>query len=567
MGIVGSGSRHERARCPESGNHVWTWGNRVVTIGAMANRSAADFDCDWLIVGSGFGGSVSALRLAEKGYKVGMLEAGRRYRDEDYAKTTWNLKRFLWAPALGLRGIFRLTPFKDVFIASGAAVGGGSVVYANTLYRASPDFFVNPQWAGLDDWAAALAPHYDTAEKMLGVQTVPRESDGQKLLLEVGKQFGVEGTFRRTPVGVFFGKPGATVPDPYFGGEGPARTGCTYCGACMVGCREGAKNTLVKNYLWFAEKRGVQIHAEREVVDIRPIGAEDGADGYAVTTQRPGAWFRKQRRTFTARGIVMSAGALGTNRLLARCKLGGSLPRISDRLGQLVRTNSESILAVTLPEGLARPWNDVAISASIYPRADTHIEFVTYGRYGDFMTLLYTLITGDGTRITRPLLWLGNVLRHPLRFLRTLWPIGWSRRTVLFLVMQSLDNAISFRARHGLFGGVSLSTEQDPEKPNPTFIEIGNRAAEWLAQRTGGYAQSMLLEAWANIPTTAHILGGAVIGRDATSGVVAADSRLFGYRNFLVCDGSTVPANPGVNPSLTITAMSEHAMSLVPAKS
>ena len=567
MGIVGSGSRHERARCPESGNHVWTWGNRVVTIGAMANRSAAEFDYDWLIVGSGFGGSVSALRLAEKGYKVGMLEAGRRYRDEDYAKTTWNLKRFLWAPALGLRGIFRLTPFKDVFIASGAAVGGGSVVYANTLYRASPDFFVNPQWAGLDDWAAALAPHYDTAEKMLGVQTVPRESDGQKLLLEVGKQFGVEGTFRRTPVGVFFGEPGATVPDPYFGGEGPARTGCTYCGACMVGCREGAKNTLVKNYLWFAEKRGVQIHAEREVVDIRPIGAEDGADGYAVTTQRPGAWFRKQRRTFTARGIVMSAGALGTNRLLARCKLGGSLPRISDRLGQLVRTNSESILSVTLPEGLARPWNDVAISASIYPRADTHIEFVTYGRYGDFMSLLYTLITGDGTRITRPLLWLGNVLRHPLRFLRTLWPIGWSRRTVLFLVMQSLDNAISFRARHGLFGGVSLSTEQDPEKPNPTFIEIGNRAAEWLAQRTGGYAQSMLLEAWANIPTTAHILGGAVIGRDATSGVVAADSRLFGYRNFLVCDGSTVPANPGVNPSLTITAMSEHAMSLVAAKS
>ena len=567
MGIVGSGSRHERARCPESGNHVWTWGNRVVTIGAMANRSAAEFDYDWLIVGSGFGGSVSALRLAEKGYKVGMLEAGRRYRDEDYAKTTWNLKRFLWAPALGLRGIFRLTPFKDVFIASGAAVGGGSVVYANTLYRASPDFFVNPQWAGLDDWAAALAPHYDTAEKMLGVQTVPRESDGQKLLLEVGKQFGVEGTFRRTPVGVFFGEPGATVPDPYFGGEGPARTGCTYCGACMVGCREGAKNTLVKNYLWFAEKRGVQIHAEREVVDIRPIGAEDGADGYAVTTQRPGAWFRKQRRTFTARGIVMSAGALGTNRLLARCKLGGSLPRISDRLGQLVRTNSESILAVTLPEGMARPWNDVAISASIYPRADTHIEFVTYGRYGDFMSLLYTLITGDGTRITRPLLWLGNVLRHPLRFLRTLWPIGWSRRTVLFLVMQSLDNAISFRARHGLFGGVSLSTAQDPEKPNPTFIEIGNRAAEWLAQRTGGYAQSMLLEAWANIPTTAHILGGAVIGRDATSGVVAADSRLFGYRNFLVCDGSTVPANPGVNPSLTITAMSEHAMSLVAAKS
>jgi cholesterol oxidase len=526
----------------------------------------AGFDYDWLVVGSGFGGSVSALRLAEKGYKVGMLEAGRRYRDQDYARSTWDLRRFLWAPALGLRGIFRLTPFKDVFIASGAAVGGGSVVYANTLYRASPDFFTNPQWSALGDWSSALAPHYDTAERMLGVQTVPRESDGQKLLQEVGRQFGVEHTFRRTPVGVFFGKAGTTVPDPYFGGEGPERTGCTFCGACMVGCREGAKNTLLKNYLWFAEKRGVAIHAERQVVDIRPLGAEDGSEGYVVTTERPGAWLFRQRRTFRTRGIVMSAGALGTNRLLAKCKLSGALPRISDRLGQLVRTNSESILAVTLPEGTARPWNDVAISASIHPRPDTHIEFVTYGRHGDFMSLLYTMMTGDGSRVTRPLLWLGQVLRHPVTFLKTLWPVGWSRRSVLFLVMQSLDNAISFRARRGWFGRVTLTTEQDPEKPNPTFIEVGNRAAGWLAERTGGYAQSMVLEAWANIPTTAHILGGAVVGRDASTGVVDARHRLFGYADFLVCDGSTVPANPGVNPSLTITAMAEHAMSHVPPR-
>jgi cholesterol oxidase len=262
----------------------------------------------------------------------------------------------------------------------------------------------------------------------------------------------------------------------------------------------------------------------------------------------------------------MSAGALGTNRLLAKCKLGGSLPRISDRLGQLVRTNSESILAVQLPEGNLRPWNDVAISASIHPSHDTHIEFVTYGRRGDTMALLYTLLTGKGTRVTRPLMWLGNVLRHPVTFLKTLWPVGWSRRTVILLVMQTLDNAISFRARRGLFGGVSLTTEQDPEKPNPTFIEAGNRAAEWLANRTGGCAQSMVLEAWANIPTTAHILGGAVIGRDATTGVVDGQSRLYGYHDFLVCDGSTVPANPGVNPSLTITAMTEYAMSHVPAR-
>jgi cholesterol oxidase len=262
----------------------------------------------------------------------------------------------------------------------------------------------------------------------------------------------------------------------------------------------------------------------------------------------------------------MSAGALGTNRLLALCKLNGSLPNVSDRLGHLVRTNSESILAVTLPEGVARPWNDVAISSSIHPRPDTHIEFVTYGKKGDAMALLFTLLTGDGSRLTRPLLWLGNVLRHPVTFLRTLWPGGWSERTVIFLVMQTLDNAISFRSRRGLLGGVSLSTEQDPEKPNPTFIEAGNRAAEWLAKRTGGYAQSMVLEAWANIPTTAHILGGAVIGSDPAHGVVDWQNRLFGYRNFLVCDGSTVPANPGVNPSLTITAMTEHAMSRVAAK-
>ena len=523
-------------------------------------------DYDWLIIGSGFGGSVSALRLAEKGYRVAVLEQGKRYRDEQYAESTWQLRRWLWAPYLGLRGIFRLTPFKDVFIASGTAVGGGSTVYANTLYRASPEFFVNPQWRDMNDWSKALEPHYDTAERMLGVQEVPRGSDGQDLLKEVGRHFGVEGTFRRTPVGVFFGKPGTLVPDPYFGGEGPQRSGCTFCGACMVGCREGAKNTLLKNYLWFAEKRGAEVLPEREVVDIRPVGAQDGTEGYVVTTQRPGAWFRKERRSFTARGIVMSAGALGTNRLLARCKLGGSLPRISDRLGHLVRTNSESILAVTLPEGMARPWNDVAISSSIHTSHDTHIEFVTYGKHGDAMALLYTLLTGAGSRLTRPLLWLGNVLRHPLRFLRTLWPVGWSKRTVIFLVMQTLDNAISFRAKRGLFGTVSLTTEQDPDKPNPTFIEAGNRAAQWLAQHTGGYAQSMLLEAWANIPTTAHILGGAVVGRDAATGVVDGQGRLFGYRNFLVCDGSTVPANPGVNPSLTITAMSEYAMSQVPSR-
>jgi cholesterol oxidase len=525
-------------------------------------------DYDWVIIGSGFGGSVSALRLAEKGYSVAVLEAGRRFRDEDFAKSTWDARRFLWAPSLGLKGILRLTPFKDIFIASGAAVGGGSIVYANTLYRAKPAFFVNPQWEGLADWADALQPHYDTAERMLGVNVVPRESDGQKLLAEMGAAFGVADTFRRTPVGVYFGKPGVDTPDPFFGGEGPVRRGCTFCGACMVGCREGAKNTLLKNYLWFAEKRGVEVVAETTVVDIRPLGPGDGSEGYAITTERSGTWIPGRRRTIIARGVVVSAGALGTNRLLARCKLNGSLPRLSDRLGKLVRTNSESLLAVTMPKGkgAARPWNDVAIGASIHPSADTHIEFVTYGRHGDSMSLLSTVLTGNGTRLTRPLRWLGTVIRRPVTFLRSLWPFGWSRRSLLLLVMQSLDNAMSFEAKRGLFGRVSLSTRQDPEKPNPTFIEEGNKAAEWVAQKTGGYAQSIVLEALANVPSTAHILGGAVIGKDAKTGVVDSCGRAFGYQNLLVCDGSIVPANPGVNPSLTITALAEHVMSAVPAR-
>ncbi|MGR9093162.1 MAG: GMC family oxidoreductase, partial [Gammaproteobacteria bacterium] len=344
------------------------------------------------------------------------------------------------------------------------------------------------------------------------------------------------------------------------------RTGCTRCGACMVGCRVGAKNTLPKNYLWFAEKAGAEIMPDTRVVDIRPLGSDDGSGGYELALRSPGL-FRGARKTLTARGVVLSAGALGTNQLLANCKHGGSLPNISDRLGELVRTNSESILAVTLPDDSVDVWNSVAISSSIHTDKDTHIEVVTYGRKGDFMNFLFTLLTRDGTRFTRIFSLLGNIIRHPVRFVKSAWPVGWSRRTIVLLVMQSLDNALTFRARKRWFcGGVRLSTEQHAGKPNPTYIDAGNKAAEWLAQWNGGIAQSGLLEAVANIPTTAHILGGATIGGDATQGVVDSQQRVFGYQNLMICDGSVVPANPGVNPSLTITAMAERAMSKIPPK-
>ncbi|MBE2319761.1 GMC family oxidoreductase [Solirubrobacter sp. CPCC 204708] len=516
-------------------------------------------DFDWLVIGSGFGGSVSALRLAQKGHRVGVLECGRRFADHELPKSTWDLRRYWWAPRLGLKGIFRMTIFRDVAIASGSGVGGGSLGYANTLYRAPARFYEDPQWAELNDWQVELAPHYAEAERMLGVTTYDEDDPADDYLREYAEATGVGETYAKTRVGVFLGAPGKTVPDPFFGGEGPDRTGCMRCGRCMVGCPHGAKNTLVKNYLWFAERAGARIMPERTVTDIKPLPG----GGYAVTSERSGAWMRKQRRTQTAKGVVVAAGALGTNRLLAACKLHGSLPRISDRLGELVRTNSEAILAVTLPKDTSEDViRRVAITGSIYPDPHTHIETVVYGDAGDAMSGIFTLLTGDGTTLTRPLKLVGAAARHPVRLARSMNPRGWSRRTIIVLVMQSLDNAIALRARKTR-RGVRLTTEQDPERPNPTFIPVANAFTEWLAKRTGGIAQSSIMEAAANIPSTAHILGGAVIGASPASGVVDSDLRVFGYENLLVCDGAAIPANVGVNPSLTITALAEHAMSRV----
>jgi cholesterol oxidase len=525
----------------------------------------SQFDVDWVVVGSGFGGSVSALRLAEKGYSVKVLECGRRFRDEDFPKSTWDLRRYFWAPRIGLKGIFRLTQFRDVAVVSGCGVGGGSLGYANTLYVPPTEFFKDPQWADLEDWEQTLAPHYAEAQRMLGVVQVEQDDPADQLLRELGEHLGVGDTYQKTPVGVYQENPGKTVPDPFFGGEGPDRTGCMQCGRCMVGCPHGAKNTLVKNYLWLAERRGVKIEPERMVTEVRPLGAADGSEGYAITSERSGLLPGRGKRTIRARGVIFAAGPLGTNKLMQRCRLGGALPKISDRLGELVRTNSEMILAVTVPDDYPEDLTRrVAITSSIYPDAHTHIETVTYGHAGDSMNTLYTLLVGDGTKLTRPLKLLGQIIRHPGKFAKVMWPKGWSSRTIIVLVMQTLDNAIALRPKQMPGGGIRLATEQDPERPNPTFIPVANVAAEWLAERTGGIAQSSMSEALFNVPNTAHILGGATIGHSAEDGVVDARQRVFGYENLMVCDGSAIPANVGVNPSLTITALAEHAMSHIP---
>ncbi len=524
-------------------------------------------DYDYLIIGSGFGGSTSALRLAQKGYKVAILECGRRFADDEFADSTWKASRYYWFPKLGMRGVFRLTLFKDILIASGSGVGGGSLGYANTLYRARPRFYEDPQIAGLADWEAELAPHYDEAERMLGVVTYDQETDADRLLKEYAESLGRGDTYAKTRVGVYLGEAGKTVPDPFFGGEGPDRTGCMRCGQCMVGCRFGAKNTLVKNYLWFAEKLGVDVIPERTVADIRPFGTADGSDGYVVTHEKTGSWLKRDRRHLSAQAVVVSAGAVGTNKLLATCKLRGSLPRISDRLGYLVRTNSESILAVTAPDDTRNFAKGVAITSSIYPDPDTHIEPVTYGQGGDSQSLLFTLMTEAGRRGTQPLHLLRNLATHPLQAVRAARIKNFSRRTMIILVMQSLDNSMRLRVkRRWPNGNVVLTTEQDPDNPNPDKLPAAYRCAEWIQARIGGTAQAMATEASLSIPTTAHILGGAVVGASPQSGVVDTDHRVFGYENLLVCDGSAVPANIGANPSLTITAMTERAMAAIPAK-
>ncbi|WP_312885573.1 GMC family oxidoreductase [Lipingzhangella halophila] len=530
------------------------------------------------MIGSGFGGSVSALRLTEKGYRVGILEAGRRFTPETLPKNSWDLRNFLWAPGLGMYGIQRIHLLRDVMILAGAGVGGGSLNYANTLYEPLDDFFEDPQWRGITDWRSELAPYYDQARRMLGVRVNPTMTPSDVHLKKVAEDTGVGDTFHLAPVGVFFGdgndgtgdcrgEPGQELGDPYFGGAGPQRRACIECGSCMTGCRHGAKNTLNENYLYFAERDGAEIHPLTSVERLRPR-PDDAGGGYAVDTVATNAPRRRgNARTFTAREVVVAAGAWGTQHLLHAMRDQGLLTGISDRLGTLTRTNSESLAGamtkrVDPPEDFSQ---GVAITSSMHPDSRTHVEPVRYGKGSNSMGLLATKQVPGGGRVPRWLKFLGLAARHPYVFARSLSVRRFSQRTIIGLVMQSLDNSLTTYTKRGPLGGRKLTSRQGHGEPNPTYIPQGEEVMRRLADEIDGFAGSTVGEVF-NIPLTAHFLGGCPIGRNAAEGVIDPYHRLFGHPGVHVVDGAAVTANLGVNPSLTITAQAERAMSFWPNK-
>jgi cholesterol oxidase len=513
---------------------------------------------DVVIVGSGFGGSVAALRAAEKGYRVAVVEAGRRFTNDTLPETSWRLKDFLWAPAIGWMGIQRITPLSDVICLTGAGVGGGSLVYANTLYTPLDEFFGDAQWAHITDWKAELLPYYDQAARMLGVTENPTETAADVEMRAVAADLGVADTYRRTPVGVFFGTPGQTVDDPYFGGAGPRRTGCIECGNCMIGCRFNAKNRLDLNYLHLAERLGVVVIPETTVTAVRPE-----ADGTYVVQARHTVRRRRQR-TIRAGQVVFAAGALGTQRLLHRMRDEGVLPYLSERLGELTRTNSESIVGARSRDPRADYSTGVAITSSFHPDPHTHVEPVRYGRGSNAMGMLQSVLTDGGGDVARWRKALVEIRRRPGDAARLMWLRHWSEQTIIVLVMQALDNSITVSRRVGRFGERLVSRPGHGE-PNPTWIPAGNDIVRRLAARIDGIPGGSVGEL-ANVPLTAHIIGGCPIGLTATDGVVDPWQRLHGHPGLHVLDGAAVTANLGVNPSLTITAQAERAMAYWPNK-
>ncbi len=545
------------------------------------------YDYDVIVIGSGFGGSVSALRLTEKGYRVGVLEAGRRFTRDSLPKNSWDLRNYLWAPALGLYGIQRIHLLGNVMVLAGAGVGGGSLNYANTLYVPPTAFFEDRQWAGITDWREELAPYYDQAKRMLGVRLNPTTTPSDVHLKAVAEKMGVADSFHMAPVGVFFGdgadaegharvRPGDEVADPYFGGAGPARKACTECGECMTGCRHGAKNTLGENYLHLAERAGAVIHPMTTVTAL----CEHPEGGYRVRTVPTDQRRRRVKdrvKVLRARYVVVAAGTYGTQTLLHTMKDRGELPRISDRLGDLTRTNSEGLVGAQTDDrryrkrhgdgpGKARRADftrGVAITSSVHPNADTHIEPVRYGKGSNamgFMTILQVPYSRHRVRA-----WFARTAKHPLQLARSLSNRRWSERTIIGLVMQSLDNSLTTYRKPGGIGKGLLTARQGHGAPNPVQIAEATRAATLLAEEINGFAGSNIGELMGT-PLTAHFLGGCPIGASAQEGVVDPYHRLYGHPGISVVDGSAVSANLGVNPSLTITAQAERAMSYWPNK-
>lgn len=518
------------------------------------------FDYDVLVIGSGFGGSVSALRLTEKGYKVGVFEAGRRFEDKDFAKTSWRLRKFLWAPQLGCYGIQRVDKLKDVLILSGAGVGGGSLVYANTLYEPLDPFYRDPAWGHITDWKTELAPYYDRAKRMLGVGIYPLETEPDRVIKQVAEEMGVGGSFHHTPVGVFFGEPGEKVADPYFGGAGPERNGCLQCGECMTGCRHNAKNTLVKNYLYLAEQAGAEVRAMTTVVAVKPRPG----GGYDIETRTTNKRFRPHK-TVSAGQVVFAASTMGTQKLLHRMRDQGHLPKVSKRLGVLTRTNSEALLGAIADGKDVDYSRGIAITSSFHPDEHTHVEPVRYGKGSNAMSLMQTVLTDGSTNTPRWRIWLKEMWKQKGSLFKLYDLRHWSERAIIALVMQTHDNSITTYTKRGITGRRKLTSKQGHGAPNPTFIAPAHEAVQRMARIMGGTAGGTIGEPF-NVPMTAHFMGGCAIGDTADTGVIDPFQRLFGHEGLHVVDGSAISANLGVNPSLTITAQAERAMAYWPNK-
>ena len=517
-------------------------------------------DFDVVVIGSGFGGSVAALRLTEKNYKVAILEAGKRFNDKDFPKTSWRLRKFLFMPRLGLNGIQRIHVLPDVLVLAGAGVGGGSLVYANTLYKPPASYFEDKQWRDITNWDQELSPWYDQASRMLGVAQNPYFSASDKAMKQVADQMGVGHTFKLAPLGVYFGDGvGVKSKDPFFGGVGPDRSGCLQCGACMTGCRHNAKNTLPKNYLGLAESAGAKVFPEHTVTKVEQL-----ADGsWVVTARKSSAWFGKKRR-FTAANVVIAAGTYNTQKLLHKMKTTGVLPKISDYLGKLSRTNSEALTGSIMPKGGTDFSKGSAITSSFFPDDHTHVEPVRYGKGSNFMGLLQTVMT-DGEKIRdRRKQWLRQVVTKPSLLLKILDVRQWSERTVVALIMQNVDSAISVSSKRGLFG-FRLTSKNDSLTPNATYIPAANEVARRVAENNGGIAGGHIGDL-VNAPFTAHFVGGCVIGESIQTGVIDPYHRVYNYPTLHIVDGASVTANLGVNPSLTITAQAERAFSMWPNK-